>query len=118
MGPFAQLHLRVRGRAPQPIPSTPHRVGAVRERLRRRHGLHQPSDHERPLGLLGLEHPTIAEGRGDAPLSLWPYLWVSTPTTSRTAAADSRTARRSSADRRSFTISSMPAAPSFTGTPM
>ncbi len=43
------------------------------------------------------------------------YFLFRTPTTSRTAAADARSIFFSSAVRRSFTISSTPAAPSFTG---
>ena len=43
---------------------------------------------------------------------------VSTPTTSRTASADASNAVCSSSERSSSTICSMPAAPSFTGTPM
>ena len=61
--------------------------------------------------------------RSTAPEGSWRalrrrYLCVRTETTSRTAAADALTAFFSSAERRSFTISSIPAAPSFTGTPM
>ncbi len=46
------------------------------------------------------------------------YFFFRTPTTSRTAAADARSIFFSSAVSRSFTISSTPAAPSLTGTPM
>ena len=45
-------------------------------------------------------------------------LLFSTPTTSRTAAADARSIFFSSAVSLSFTISSTPAVPSLTGTPM
>src|SRR5439155_21139507 len=47
-----------------------------------------------------------------------PYFFLSTPTTSRTAAADSFSQRFSSAVSLSLTISSTPPAPSFAGTPM
>ena len=60
-----------------------------------------------------------ADDRGPACQSEIHYdLLFSTPTTSRTAAADARSIFFSSALSLSFTISSTPAVPSLTGTPM
>ena len=58
------------------------------------------------------------DGRAACQPEIHAYLLFSTPTTSRTAEADARSIFFSSALRRSFTISSTPAAPSLTGTPM
>ena len=60
-----------------------------------------------------------ADDRGPAAeTEIHRYFRFRTPTTSRTAAADVRSIFFSSAVSRSFTISSTPPAPSFTGTPM
>ena len=60
----------------------------------------------------------ITREQAAALAGLAPYDDDRTPTTSRTAAADARNAFFSSAVSFSLTISSMPPAPSFTGTPM
>ena len=56
--------------------------------------------------------------RPAAETEIHPYFFFRTPTTSRTAAAEARSIFFSSAFSLSLTISSIPPAPSRTGTPM
>ena len=87
-----------------------------------------PAGEHRDVRAFAAERPRDAEAhprrcaaddrRPAAETEIHPYFFFSTPTTSRTAAAEARSIFFSSGVSRSFTISSTPPVPSFTGTPM